>query len=68
MVRGSSAQPSEDVAPGQVRQAYWHDTSAIVVIVGVDDATAQSQVLPATPEPGVENNAAIVVEAETSPL
>ncbi len=62
------AQLSEDVAPGQVRQAYWHDTSAIVVIVGVDDATAQSQVLPATLEPGVEDNAAIVVEAETSPL
>lgn len=63
-----SAQPSEDVAPGQVRQAYWHDTSAIVVIVGVDDATAETQVLPATLEPGVEDNAAIVVEAETSPL
>jgi len=63
-----SAPPSEDVAPGQVRQAYWRDTSAVVVIVGVDDTTAQSQVLPATLEPGVEDNAAIVVEAEASPL
>lgn len=63
-----SAVQSEDVAPGQVRQAYWHDTSAIVVIVGVDVATAQSQVLPATLEPGVEDSAAIVIEGEISPL
>jgi hypothetical protein len=63
-----SAQPSEGVEPGQVRQAYWHETSAIVVIVDVDDAYAQCQVLPATLEPGVEDHRAIVVEAETSPL
>lgn len=63
-----SAHRSEDVAPGQVRQAYWGDTSVIVVIVGVDDDTARSQVLPATLEPGVEDQAAIVAESETSPL
>jgi hypothetical protein len=61
-------QPSEDVAPGQIRQAYWNNATAVVVIVSVDDAAAQSLVLPATLEPGVEDNAAIVVEAETSPL
>ncbi len=63
-----SAQLSEEVAPGQVRQAYWRDTSVIVVIVGVDDAAARSLVLPATLEPGVEDNAAIVLETEASPL
>lgn len=63
-----SAQQTEDVAPGQIRQAYWRDASAVVVIVGVDDATAQSQVLPATLEPGIEDSAAIVVETQASPL
>lgn len=63
-----SAEPTADVVPGQLRQAYWQDASVAVVIESVDDVAAQVVVLPATLEPEVENGAAIVVEDEASPL
>ncbi|MFG1930731.1 hypothetical protein ACGFK1_08735 [Mycobacterium sp. NPDC048908] len=59
---------AEEVAPGQIWQAYWRAAAAVVLIVGVDDATARAHVRPATLEPGVEDRSAIVVDAETSPL
>lgn len=61
-------QSAEEVAPGQIWQAYWRAAAAVVLIVGVDDATAQAHVRPATLEPEVEDRSAIVVDAEFSPL
>jgi hypothetical protein len=59
---------AEEVAPGQIWQAYWRAAAAVVLIVGVDDATARAYVRPASLEPGVEDRSAVVVDAETSPL
>lgn len=63
-----SGQPADMVEPGQIRQAYWGEATAVVVIVSVDDDTARAHVLPVTLESGVEDRKAIVVEAEASPL
>lgn len=63
-----SADQTDDVEAGQIRQAYWRDSTAIVLVVSVDDATAQAHAVPATLESGVENRTAIVVEADLSPL
>jgi len=63
-----STAPIDAVAPGQLRQAYWQDASAAVVIDSIDDDAAQAHVFPATLEPEVENGAAIVLEDATSPL
>ncbi|MGO4299354.1 hypothetical protein [Leifsonia sp. RAF41] len=58
----------QDVLPGQLRQAYWLDAVAAVVIDRVDEAAAEVSVFPATLEPGVENETAIVFEGDASPL
>ncbi|TDZ45194.1 hypothetical protein [Mycobacteroides franklinii] len=63
-----SGEMSEDVAPGQIRQAYWHDASTVVVIVGIDDVNAQADVVPATLEAGIEDEAAVVIEDQASPV
>lgn len=63
-----SGDSDEQVSEGQLRRAYWDDRAAIVLIVGVDDTDATVEVWPATLEPGVENEAAIVVEESASPL
>ena len=63
-----STEPTEDVIPGQLRQAYWQDTSVVVVIDSIDDTNAQALVFPVTLEPGVENDAAVIIEGEASPL
>lgn len=59
---------SDDVEPGQVRQASWLDAGAVVLIASVDDAAAQAHVLPVSLEPGVEDSTSVVIEAEASPL
>jgi len=53
---------------GQIRQAYWKDANAIVLIADTDDTAAQARVLPVSLEPGVEDSTAMVIEAEASPL
>ncbi|MFP3466929.1 hypothetical protein [Leifsonia sp. SIMBA_070] len=63
-----STESTEDVVPGQLRQAYWQDAIVAVVIDQVDDDAAQVLAIPATLEPGVENDAAIVIEDVASPL
>lgn len=63
-----SAEPTEDVESGQLRQAYWRDVSVVIVIDSVDVESAQARVFPATLEPGVENEAAVIIEGEVSPL
>ena len=63
-----SGHSDEEVCEGQLRRAYWGDRAAIVLIVAVDDTRATADVWPATLEPGVENDAAIIVEERASPL
>lgn len=63
-----STEPTDEVVPGQLRQAYWQDATVTVVIESIDDNAAQALVFPATLEPEVENGAAIVIEDEASPL
>ncbi|MFC6356526.1 hypothetical protein [Luethyella okanaganae] len=63
-----SSHSDEQVSEGQLRRAYWGDRTAIVLVVAVDDTDATADVWPATLEPGVENEAAIVVEESASPL
>jgi hypothetical protein len=68
-VAGLRSSPSdEQVSEGQLRRAYWGDRAAIVLVIAVDDTLASADVWPATLEPGVENEAAIVVEESASPL
>lgn len=63
-----SANPTDDVAAGQLRQAYWREATAILLVVSVDDSRARAHAVPVTLETGVEDKATVVVEAEASPL
>lgn len=63
-----STDPTDGVVAGQLRQAYWRDASVIVVIDTVNDNAALASVFPATLEPGVENNTAVLLEDDASPL
>ncbi|AFM20100.1 hypothetical protein Mycch_5426 (plasmid) [Mycolicibacterium chubuense NBB4] len=63
-----SAGPTDDVSAGQVRQAYWREATAVLLIVGVDDSLARARAVPVTLETGVENKSTVVVEADASPL
>lgn len=63
-----TTEPTNEVVPGQVRQAYWQEVSVVVIIDSIDDTTAQALVFPATLEPGVEDHSAIIIEENSSPL
>ncbi|PPG31519.1 hypothetical protein C5E10_11220 [Pseudoclavibacter sp. RFBG4] len=63
-----SAEATDAVAVGQLRQAYWGGANLVVVVDAIDDAAALVSVLPATLEPGVENRKAVVIEDDASPL
>jgi hypothetical protein len=63
-----SAEPTNKVAIGQIRQAYWRDADAPVLITEIDDTTAQAHVFPVSLEPGVESTSAIVIDVAASPL
>ena len=59
---------TDDVAPGQLRQAYWEDASVVIIIDSIDADAAQAIVLPVTLEPGIEDAAAVIIAEEASPL
>lgn len=57
-----------EVARGQLRQATWANSDAIVLVDQVDDASALAHVLPVSVEPGVRNSESLVVDELESPL
>ncbi|WP_104100407.1 hypothetical protein [Cryobacterium sp. M96] len=63
-----SAQPTDGVVAGQLRQAYWGDARLVVLIDIIDDVAALASVFPACLEPGVENSTAVIIEGDASPL
>jgi hypothetical protein len=63
-----SSTPTDAVAAGQLRQAYWKDVNAVVLIESIDDANATALVLPASLEAGVVDSGATVLEESASPL
>lgn len=66
MLRSSA--PTDSVQAGQLRQADWHDASAMLIIDQVDDANALVRAYPATLEPDVADSRAVIVDADASPL
>lgn len=58
----------DEVRPGQLREAIWGDVEATVLIIGVDDAKAEVTVNPVSMEPGVADEHALVLGAESVPL
>jgi hypothetical protein len=63
-----SANPTDDVSAGQIRQAYWRESTAALLIVGVDESLARARAVPVALETGVEDTSTVVVEGDASPL
>jgi hypothetical protein len=63
-----SASPTDDVSAGQIRQAYWRESTAALLVVSVDESVARARAVPVTLETGVEDKSTVVVEADASPL
>lgn len=56
------------VAEGQLRQATWAHADAMVLIERIDDDAALAHVYPASVEPGLPSNTAVIIEAADSEL
>ncbi|MGU3291100.1 hypothetical protein [Williamsia sp. M5A3_1d] len=63
-----SANPADHVSAGQIRQAYWRESTTAVLITGLDDSRARARAVPVALETGVEDTSTVVVEADASPL
>ncbi|KMO66940.1 hypothetical protein [Mycolicibacterium chlorophenolicum] len=66
LLRSSST--TDDVSAGQLRQAYWRESTVILLVVSVDDTSARAHAVPVSLEAGVEDRATVIVEADASPL
>ena len=57
---------TDEVRPGQLREATWGNHDATVLVLEVDDLNATVVVSPATTEPGVADNDCVVLDGTLS--
>lgn len=61
-------QPLEEIAPGQVWNAYWKQCELLILLTDGPNATGELGIVPVTVEPGVEAVGSAVIDAAVSPL
>ena len=57
-----------EVAAGQLRQATWAQSDAMVLIDRIDDEAALAHVYPVSVEPGTDGGGVFVIDASNNPL